>query len=79
MDLTACSVCVFAASAGGAVGGYLAGGRQGRRRGKRALRGSRTMRAWPGGRRADPVSPGRGGSHRRRGPPGIERQDRGEG
>ena len=55
MDVTACSVCVLAASAGGAVGGYLAAGRQGRRRGRRSLRGSATMRAWPGGRRADPV------------------------
>jgi hypothetical protein len=53
MSLTTCSACVLAASAGGAVGGYLAAGRRGRCRSRRAVRGSRTMRAWPGGQRAD--------------------------
>jgi hypothetical protein len=54
MSLSTCSACVLAASAGGAVGGYLAVGGRGRFRSRRAVRGSRTMRAWPGGQREDP-------------------------
>lgn len=49
MDLTTCSVCVLAGSAGGAVTGFYAS-RQ-RRRGRRAAgrRGQgRTGRSWPG-------------------------------
>jgi len=76
MDFTTCSVCAIAASAGGAVGSYIAVGRCHRRRGRRALPGSRTMRAWPGGRRGDSASPGpprharspRAGFSRRDGP-----------
>jgi hypothetical protein len=44
MSVTTCSACVLAASAGGAVGGYLAVGRRGRSRSRRAVRGGRTMR-----------------------------------
>lgn len=69
MDLTTCSACVFAASAGSAVGSYLAVGRCGRSRGRRAMRGSRTMRAWPGGLRADALPPGATGPPRRSQPP----------
>jgi hypothetical protein len=69
MDLTTCSVCVLAASAGSAMGSFLAAGRCGRSRGRRALRGSRTMRAWPGGSRTDAQAPGGTGPprHSRRG------------
>jgi hypothetical protein len=48
MDLTTCSVCVVAGSAGGAVTGFYVSRK---RRGRRSARGSsrlRTMRAWPG-------------------------------
>ena len=73
MSVTTCSACVLAASAGGAVGGYLAVGRRGRSRGSRAVRGGRTMRAWPGGLRADPRPVRRTGSRRRGGRPLAER------
>ena len=69
MSVTTCSACVVAASAGGAVGGYLAVGKRGRSRGRRAVRGGRTMRAWPGGLRADPRPVRRSGSRRRGGHP----------
>ncbi|MCH6165903.1 hypothetical protein [Pseudonocardia alaniniphila] len=62
MDLTTCSVCVIAGSAGGAVSGYYAAGRRGvRRPGRRAATRSthgRTMRSWPGARRRHRRRPG---------------------
>jgi hypothetical protein len=75
MSLTTCSACVLAASAGGAVGGYLAAGKRGGCRSRRAGRGSRTMRAWPGGQRADARPVRRSGPRPRGGRPAPESRD----
>jgi len=76
MSLTTCSACVLAASAGGAVGGYVAAaGRRGRCRSRRAVRGSRTMRAWPGGQRADARPARRSGPRPRGGRSAPESRD----
>ncbi|MFB9382265.1 hypothetical protein ACFFTK_03900 [Pseudonocardia petroleophila] len=50
MDLTTCSACVVAGSAGGAVLGFGVGRRRRGRRCARRSRSGRTMRVWPGRR-----------------------------
>lgn len=67
MDLTTCSVCVIAGSAGGAVGGFLASSGRSRSRGRRAPRGGRAMRSWPGARRDEPRPLGAPAPRHRRG------------
>jgi hypothetical protein len=57
MDLTTCSVCVVAGSAGGAVTGFYAGGRRRGRRSAGTPRRLRTMKVWPGRTREEGVEP----------------------